>query len=289
MSERDAVRDAIRCFGRARVVARLMYEAYSKGSWSEAAITSLPHLIIAGLFVTHLWHHLVLAPIAFASIVLVTLFGWWHGKPNWLYSWVGYSLLPLLIIGYSSRFVAKQTVSFLLWEEGLPPNVWLLGVYLIFCFLSLWIIVSTTIRVVKRDWILASLMLVPLPILGSWIFKIEQLGGLFQNAGATLYQWDVAMASVLIVLGVTSATFVRLRQRVLKVGALITIGSISLAMVSHNLWGSLGLFGMLTLSLSMLAFLLIPALVEARIGHGEQKGEAWWSGDWIKRPSMTKQ
>jgi hypothetical protein len=289
MSEREAAVEAIGRFGRARVVARLMYEAHSKGSWVEAVITSLPHLMIAGLFVSHLWRHLVLAPIVFASIVGVTLFGWWHGKPNWLYSWVGYSLLPLLIIGYGSRLILERAISFLLRGEGLLSSAWLVGLFSIFCFLSLWVIITTTIRVVKRDWILASLMLVPLPIVGSWLFNLEQLGGLFQNGSAALYRWDGVMALVLTVLGVTSATFIRLRQRVLKVGALVTIGSISVAMLGHNLWGGLGLVGILTLSLSTLVFLLTPALVEARIGHGEQKGEAWWSGDWVERPSLTGQ
>lgn len=269
ISETYATRDAIKSFGRARVVARLMYEAYSKGSWADTVRSSLPHLIVAVLFAAHLWSHF-LAVIAFASIVGVTLFGWWHGKPSWLYSWIGYSLFPLLVIGYVSRSTLRQAVSFLLRGEGLLPSTWLLVLLFVFHLLSLWIIISTTKRVVKRDWILASLMLVPLPILGSWLFNIEQVGSLFQGTGAALHQWDTAMALALIVLGVASAIFVRLRQRVLKVGALITVGSISLAVVGHNFWGDLGLFGLLTMSLFMLVFLLIPALVEARIGHGEE-------------------
>lgn len=285
VSERDATSTAIESFGRARVVARLMYEAHSRGNWIEAVLTSVPYLIIAGLFVTHLWHHPIVAPIAFISIVCVTLFGWWHGKPNWLYSWIGFSLLPLLIIGFTSRFIVEQAMSVLLWNYGTLPGVlsWLL--LSTFYLLSLWIIIRTTIRVVKRDWILASLMLVPLPIFGSWLFSIEQAGSLFQGTGAMLQQWDAPMALALVLLGVTSATFIRLRQRVLKVGALITVGSSSLAMVGHNFWGDLGLFGLLAMSFLMLVFLLIPALIESRIGHGEQRGEAWWAGDWVGRPS----
>jgi hypothetical protein len=287
-SEREAAREAIKSFGRARVVARLMYEAHSKGSWTEAVTTSLPHLILAGLFASHLWHHPILAPATFASIVGVTLFGWWHGKPNWLYSWIGYSLLPLLIAGYAYRFIAEQTVSFLFQGYGTPPNVLALLLFLAFCVFSLWIIIRTTIRVIRRDWILVSLMLVPLPIFASWLFNIEHVGGLFLGSGAVLYQWDAPMAIALGLLAVTSAVFIRLRQRVLKVGALVTIGSLSLAMVGHNLWGELGLLGLLTVSLCMLIFLLVPALAETKIGHGESKGEAWWSGDWLERPSTTR-
>ena len=287
-SEEDATRAAMESFGRARVVARLMYEAYSKGSWVEAVLASAPHLIIAGLFAGHLWRHPVLAPMAFTLIVGVTLFGWWHGKPNWLYSWIGYSLLPLMFIGYNSWFIAQQTASFLIWGYGTLPSIWTILLLFAFYILSLWIIVSTTIRVVKRDWILASLMLVPLPILGGWFFNIAQVGGLFQSSGPAIYQWDSAMPLVLMVLGGASASFIRLRQRGLKAWALVTISVIAGTTAGHNLWGDLGFFGLLMISLLLLIFLLSPAVLEARIGHGESKGEAWWTGDWVEHPSTSR-
>ncbi len=286
--EKDATKTAIESFGRARVVARSMYEACSKGSWSDAVKASLPHLIIASLFAVHLWQHPVLAPLAFTVIVGVTLFGWWRGKPDWLYSWVGYSLLPLLIIGYASWPTLKQAASFLFLGEGSLPSVWLLVLVLVFCVVSLWVIVSTAKRVVKRDWILTSLMLVPLPILGSWLFNIEQMGGLFQGTGTALHQWDTSMALVLTVLGVTSAAFIRLRQRVLKVGAVVTIGVIAGTIAAHNLWGHLGFLGLLGMSVLSLLFLLSPALLESRIGHGEPKGEAWWSSEHLERRSTAR-
>ena len=275
-SEKDATKAAIESFGRARVVARLMYEAYSKGSWDDAVMASLPHLLIAGLFTFHLWHHPLIAPIVFISIVGVTLFGWWHGKPNWLYSWIGYSLLPLLIGGYTSAPTIKQAIFFILWGDGSLPNIWLLLLIVALVVLSIWIIIRTTIRVVKRDWILVSMMLVPLPIFGSWLFNIEQASGLFQSIDASLHLWDTPMALAFAVLGITAAAFIRLRQRVLKVGAVIVVGSIALAMVGHNLWGELGFFGLVALFLFMLAFLFTPALVEARVGHGDEKlGTIW--------------
>ena len=288
ISEKDAAREAIRSFGRARAVARLMYEAHSKGSWTESLIACLPHLIIAGLFATHLWRHPVLAPIVFVSIVCVTLFGWWNGKPNWLYSWIGFSLLPLLVLGYASRFVAGQTVSFLFQGQGTLPGVLSLLPLFAFYFFSLWIIFRTTIRVIRRDWLLTSLMLVPLPIFGSWFFNIGQVGDLFRGSGLLLHQWDAPMALALGLLGITCAVFIRLRQRVLKVGALIAVSSISMTMVVHNFWGRFGLFGLLAASFAMLIFLLIPALAESKIGHGEPNEEVSWSDDWVERPLTTR-
>jgi hypothetical protein len=265
-----------------------MYEAYSKGSRTEAFLSSLPHLIVTGLFISHLWRHPILAPIAFASIVCVTLYGWWHGKPNWLYSWIGYSLLPLLIAGYASRPALEQTASFLLGRSEALPSIWiLLLIGALFSF-SLWIIIRTTIRVVRRDWVLASLMLVPLPILASWLFNIEQLGSLFQYGSLALYQWDAPMASVLTFLAAASAIFIRLRKRILKIVALVTLGVIAGTMAGHILWGNPGLLGLLAAAFLMLLFLLGPALLEARIGHGELRGESWWSGEWMRHPSAIR-
>ncbi len=288
LSEEDSAKVAIESCGRPRVIARRMYEAHSKGSWTEAAIASLPHLIIAGLFFAHLWHHYLLAPIAFASIVCVTLYGWWHGKPSWLYPWVGYSLAPLLIAGYVSRTTVVQTASFILWGNEPYPNILVLLLICALFVFSIWVIVRTTIRVARRDWVLASLMLVPLPVVGGWLLSLEQAGGLFQGSMTALHLSDIPMALALIALAVTSAVFIRLRQRVLKFGALLTIGSIAMAMVAHNLWGSQGFLGLLLTSFLLLLFLLSPALLEAKIGHGEQRGELWWENGWIKHHSTTR-
>lgn len=285
LSEKEAIAEAIRSFGRARAIARLMYEAYSKGTWTETILTALPHLIVAGMFLSHLWHHPVLAPVAFAALVLVTLFGWRHGKPNWLYSWVGYALLPLLIGGYASFATLKQTASFLLRGQGSLPHIWiLLLIGALFAF-SLWVIISTTIRVVRRDWILASLMLVPLPVMGSWLFQIYQSAGLFQGNLAAFNQWDISMALVLSVLAVASATFVRLRKRMFKGIALMTLAFLAMTIIGHILWAGQGLLVFLAASVLSLLFLLSPALLEARVGHGEPNEEAWWAGDWVEHPS----
>lgn len=288
LSEKEAARVAIECCGRPRVIARRMYEAHSKGSWNEAAWAFLPHLVIAFLFLSHLWHHPVVAPIGFGSVVMVALYGWWHSKPSWMYPWVGYSLLPLLIAGWVFRPAILQTASFLLWGQGSLPSIWALLLICALIAFSGWIIVQTTIKVARRDWILASLMLVPLPVVGGWLLNLERAGGLLVGSAEALHLWDMPMALALLTLGLTSAIFIRVRQRVLKVGALVSIGTIALAMVAHNLWGDQVLLGMLTTSLVLLLFLLSPALLEATMGHGEPEGEAWWEHSWAKHSSTTR-
>lgn len=286
--EREAIRRAIKSFGRPRVIARLTYEAHSKGNWNEAVLSALPHLIVAGLFATHLWHHPILASLVFASIVYVALFGWWHGKPNWLYSWIGYSLLPLLIGDFASRATIGQTVSVLFGGHGSWPSLWSLLFVGVLYTLSVGIIIRTTLRVVKRDWVPVSLMLVPLPIVGSWLFNVERVGGLFQSGGVAFYQWDALMALVLVTLAIASATFIRVRPRVVKIGALLTLSVIAVTMAVPTLWGVRGFWGFLLAALLSFTFLLGPALLEAKIGHGESRGGAWWSDVWVERPSTIR-
>ena len=93
------------------------------------------------------------------------------------------------------------------------------------------------------------------------------------------------MVLVFIVLGITSAIFIRLRQRVLKAGVLLIVGVIAGTIAGHSLLGDIGLVGLLTIALLSFLFLLSPALLEVRLGHDEPKGRTWWFGDWVERPS----
>lgn len=276
-SEEKAARAAVESFGRARVVARLMYEAYSKGTWQDAALSSLPHLAIAVIFGTHLWNAPLVGLTVFLVVVAVTLFGWWHGKPNWLYSWIGYSLTPLLVAGYASRPFVYEAVYLIGPGEQPVIGIFRLTLLSITGLAFAWVVIGTTVRVVRRDWILVSLMLVPLPILGSWLYNIELAGGLFRLGLNAPHQWDTTMALAFAVLGATSAAFIRLRQRVLKIGAVVVVGTIALAMVAQNLRGGLSFAALLVLFILMPLFLFLPALLEARLGHGEQRDESWWA------------
>jgi len=288
LSGKDATRAASGALGRPRVIAQRMYEAHSKGSWTEVALASLPHLIIALMFVFHLWRNPFLVLPALALIVGVTLYGWWHGKPSWLYPWIGYSLLPLLIGGYAFRSTIVEAATYLFRGEGSLPSAWVMTLVLALILFSLWIIIRTTVKVVKRDWLLASLMLVPLPVVGGWLLNLEGAGGLFQRDMVGLHQLDGPMALALICLAATSAVFIRLRQRVLRFVALLAIGTVAVATVGHYFGGSSSFFSLLLTSLLLSAFLLSPALLEAKVGHGERRGEAWWQNDWVKEPSAKR-
>jgi hypothetical protein len=274
VAEDDAVRDALKSFGEARSIARLMYEAHSKGSWTEALIGCQPHLIVAALFATHVWRYPLLLGAAFAAIVVIALLGWRGGGTSWMYSWIGYAVLPLLIASYLSMDPVARTVSFYISGHGSPAPLLDLAIRAIFYVFTLWLIAATAVSVARRDWILLSLMLLPLPVLGLWIVTVTQTAGVLADAvhsiEARFSRWDTAMGWFFAALGVTTALFVRVRQRAFKVGTVIIVGIVGSAAALQSLWGDLGLFRLIAVSLCVFLFLTVPLLLRIMLGRAEQ-------------------
>jgi hypothetical protein len=258
----DAVKLAVKAMGEPRALARLVYEAQSRGTWTDVFLAVVPHLLASGLFLFHFWDHPLLAPLAFAVIIAITLLGWKHGRPRWLYSWIGYALFPLLVGGFALKTAAWSSLAGL-FQGNLSATRFLeVGSLGAFYLGSSWLVVSTTVRVSRRDWVLASMMLLPLPLLGLWVFKLEGAGGLLVAAAATLHRWDGPMAAGLLSIGLASAVSVRLRRRAFKAGALLLSvilagGFLTLALHHGTRLGSL-----LAVFLISLLILLSPALLQ---------------------------
>jgi hypothetical protein len=69
-------------------------------------------------------------------------------------------------------------------------------------------------------------------------------------------------------LGITAATFIRLRQRWLRVSVLVFSGLVTLTMIACYTGGGLSLPAFLILIVIMFNCLLSPALVERGRKHG---------------------
>jgi hypothetical protein len=278
MSEDEATRTALASFGDSRFIARLMYEAHSRGSWTDALISCQPHFILAALFATHIWRFPLLLAGAFAAIAIIAMMGWRNGSPSWLYSWVGYALLPLLIFSYVSMDPVAQTVSYLFSGRGTPAPLWVLsGLAVLYAF-TIWLIASTAVRVARRDWILLTLMLLPLPVIGIWVLTVTQTAGILVDAlrsiEARFSQWDSAMAYFFALLGVTTALFVRIRQRAWKMIAVIAVGIVGSALALRSFWGVLGLFRLIVIMVCLFLFLTIPLLLHTMLGQDHSPKEA---------------
>jgi len=262
---KDAARLAILSFGQPRAVGRLIYEAFNRGSWQQTSVAALPHLLVAALFLSHRWSNLETLLVTLLFVASVTVLGWRHGRPNWIYSWAGYSLAPLLVIGYMSHQVVEQGVNYLFGRTDVAPHLFWLATVSSFYLLSLVFVCMLAVRAVRRDWLLASVMLVPFPIFGSWLFFVEQAGGLSFSGTPVVHLWDWSMALAFVALAMASASFIRLRKRAWKVVAVVLISCTTLIAVGPSLWVDLGILPFMLFSLLLVAFLLSPALVEARV------------------------
>ncbi|MGO9310721.1 MAG: permease prefix domain 1-containing protein [Spirochaetia bacterium] len=271
VAEAEAARSALRSFGDARSIARLLDEAHSGGSWTEALIGCQPHLIVAALFATHVWRHPLLLGAAFAAIAVIAMLGWRSGGASWMYSWIGYAVLPLLVLSYLSMDPVARTFSFVVSGHGAPAPLWELGLLAALYTFTLWVIASTAVAIARTDWILLSLMLLPLPVMGLWIFTVTQSAGVLVNAlrsiGTRFSMWDTAMGYFFALLGVTTALFVRVRQRALKIGAVIAVGIVGGALAARSFWGSLGLLPLLAICLCLLLFLTVPLFLRSMLRH----------------------
>jgi hypothetical protein len=259
LNDQDAVRQAIHSFGRAKTVARMIYAAHSKGSWMEALLACQPHLIMAGLFTTHLWSRPLYLGIAVFFILAVGLMGWWRYRPNWIFPWIGHSLVFLISGMYMTRDVPLQALS-AVFGWGTPPSGTALIVVLLLYGFSLWIIFHVLIRVIRRDWILASLLLLPLPVLGLWVYIIGQETENIIVLAAELHRWDDPVVLGLLALGIGSVLFVRLRQRFFKILTLLSVVTAAGGILIISYW-QLSLTQIIAAVVLLPLILLIPAVL----------------------------
>ena len=269
-SEEEAVRLAIKSFGRPKEVARLMHEAHNQRCWGEALLAALPHFVVAIIFGFGLWYHLWI-PVILAPIAAVTIWGWWQGKPFWIYPWIGYSLIPLLVAGYFLVSVVNRTMLKLFLGGASSVDVMILLVILLFYSVSALVITATAIRVVKRDWMLTSLMLFPLPVVGGWMITRDKAIGLASGSSEALHSLDLRMAWALVTLGLATVIFLRLKHRSHKLGALVVATLLAFILVWHTTGQPLSLPSLLLTGILLGFFFLVPAIAEPIVGHGESE------------------
>jgi len=259
LSEEEATNTCLKLLGSAKMVAHQLYEAHSQGNWKQALLASMPHLLFALLFALTWWRGIAWLLTILVLILSTTVYGWWHGKPTWLFSWLGYSLLPVLVAGLLLLYL---------------PKVWSWLSILIYIPLALWLLYSITMQTIKKDWLYSSLMLLPVPIIIGWFIAMGQEGKFPAYSLENLHDSTRWIGLSFLALAVTVVTFVRLRQRWLKVAVLFITGMITLTLIALYAWGRLGLPAFLILILLMLSIFLIPALLERKLKHVKQRPAA---------------
>ena len=256
LSEEEAANTCVKLLGSAKLVARQIYEAHSQGTWRQALLASMPHLLFGLLFALNWWQGIGWLLVMLVLVLSVAVYGWWHGKPAWLFSWLGYSLLPVVVAGLLLLYL---------------PKGWSWVAILLYIPLALWLVCRITVQTIKRDWLYSSLMLFPVPIILGWFLAVQLEGRFPEFSVERLHDLAPWIGLSFLALAVTAATFIRLRQRWLKVTVLFISGLLTLIMAACYAEGRLGLSTFLVLILVLLSLFLTPALLERKIRYYRQR------------------
>ena len=265
LDRESALASAVEEMGAPRSVASRMYAVHSTGVWRDVLLAIVPHFLLASLFALHLWSHYFLVSLLLVCIAFVTWRNWRAGRPSqWSYTWMGYTLaapalswlLSLITLGYGGWT--------LLTTGKLPFNVVLFLLLIGYVPFSMWIVFNVVSKIAKRDWLLVSLTALPFPFLTSWVLFLNWSGGLWREQAERMQQTDTAQAFIFLALAITTAVFLKVGPRVLRIGLLVLITSILIVITALSLPVDLGFVAMGLMILASLAFLLSPAVLEAK-------------------------
>jgi len=252
LSDEEAAEACLTVMGSAKTLAHQIYESHSQGSWTQALFTAMPHLLFGLLFALSWWQGVIGILAVLVAVLSVVVYGWWRGKPYWLFSWLGYSLLPVVFAGLLLLYL---------------PAGWDWIAVLIYIPTSLWLVCAFTLKTIKRDWLYSSLMLLPLPIIIGWFLAVEPVDGVPAYWTQRLQEFAPWIGLTFLSLGVAVTTFIRLRKRWLRISVLVISGLITLTMIAYYAEGRLSVPAFLALIVVMLILLLSPALVERTLKH----------------------
>ena len=274
--DRDtAMARAVAEMGAPNAVARGMYEVHSPGVWRDVLLSTIPHFLLAALFALHLWSHYFLVSLLLIAIAFVTWRNWRAGSPSkWSYSWMGYSLAAPALSWLLSLTTLGYGAWTLLTTGQLPFNVVLFFLLIGYVPFSMWIMANVIFKMVKRDWLLASLTALPFPFLTSWVLFLNWQGGLWSEHAERMQDSDTARAFIFVAMAVTTAVFLKVGPRLLRIGLLTVSTSILVVITAASLPVSLNVLAVVLMIVASLAFLLSPAMLESKVERRQLEAEA---------------
>ena len=266
LTPEEAYERALHDLGQPKGIARGIYSVHSRASWRETALATSPHLLFAFLFAFHLSTSIIWMPLLLISAAVMAFRGWRKGRPNWLYPWLGYCLIVSSLLWAMALASTGYGAWSLVSRGTLPLGIPIYIASLVYLPVSLWLVVSIFFGVIRRDWLLASLMAVPLPFLTYWLLYIQGRTDIFRPASSTLKGVDVSTALVFVTLAVITAIFLRIGQRLVKV-ALVLVTAPALAVLAWlSYQGGPGYLAMVFFAIVSIVFLLSPAILDGRLG-----------------------
>lgn len=263
----EAQEQALREFGDPNHIAHQMYAVHTKASWNEVGLGLLPHIMFALLFAFHLWTTTSWLALFVISTALVSIQAWRKGWPKWIYPWFGYCLVAPIV----TWFLALLGLATGIWgilSQGHPLSGFPLFIgILIYLPLVGWLIWKVWSPIVRYDWVMASLTLLPLPFLGSWLLFLQSNGGPFAYDSQRMIEADSATSLIFLGLAATTILFYKLGQRNSRVAVLTLATPLLMVLAAASFGDNPASLGVFLFALLSVGLLLSPALLESRLAH----------------------
>lgn len=269
-----AIARAVQEMGAPNAVAQGMYAVHSTGVWRDVLLATIPHFLLAALFALHLWSQYFLVSLLLIAIAFVTWRNWRAGNPSkWSYSWMGYSLaapalswlLSLIALGYGAWTLVTT--------GQLPFSTVLFFLLIGYVPFSMWVMANVIFKMMRRDWLLASLTALPFPFLTSWVLFLNWQGGLWSDHSERMQDSDTARVFIFLAMAVTTAVFFKVGPRLLRIGLLTVATSILVAITAASLPVSLNALAVVLMIVASLVFLLSPAMLESKMERRRLEAE----------------
>ncbi len=247
-------------FGATQSIGQQLYAVYHQAPWQQTALAALPHLLLAIMFGLSLWTSPAWVVLLLVTATVISVFGWRMGRPTWIYPWMGYCLVvPIVSWGLAISVVAYGAWS-IVTSDSLPESFLLYVVCLGYIAFSMWAVVKIVSRLIRPDWLMASLTVLPLPFLAYWFFYFyNRLDA--QEAARAIQGVDASAAAVFLILAASTVVFFRIGRRLLKVAVLLITAPSVLVLAWLSYQGGPGLFAVFLFAAISLALLLSPALL----------------------------
>ena len=280
-SSEDALRHAVDGLGPSQALAQGFYAVHSRGPWRHTALAVLPHILLALTYAYHLWTNPFWVGAMLAVALATSVVGWRKGRPSWAYPWLGYSLAaPMVSWGLAMSAVGYGAWS-VLTRGSLPLSVPIYIASFIYISFSLWIVIKFVSKVVRPDWVMASLAILPIPFLAYWFFFFYSWGFQSQTNTDQLKEVDSSATIVFLILAAATAVFYRVGRRLIRVALLLITAPSMIVLAWMSYQGGRGYLAVFTFAGISLAVLLSPALFDlkgTRVGPAARPSDMTPSG-----------
>ena len=136
---------------------------------------------------------------------------------------------------------------------------------------SMWIVINVVSKVARRDWLLVSLTALPFPFLTAWVLFLNWQGGLWSDHAERMQQTDTARAFIFLAFAITTAVFLKVGPRLLRIGLLTVTTSLLVSITAASLPVNLGFLAVFLMVVASLVFLLSPAIWESHLAYRRQR------------------